>query len=257
VLGTESVSVLEMAAAYSTLAARGVRVDGDSVTHGPAAILEVDTADGAVLYRSHPLRTSVLPPAQADVVNYCLRQVVERGTGTAARFGDPGQIAGKTGTTDDYGDAWFIGYTPKLTTAVWMGWADGSSRKMTDIRGRKVNGGSFPATMWKRFMSSATQGSDAGTFPDVTSFPGQRVRGVNAILPTTTTSSTSTTSTSTPTPAAAPPSSTPPSPRPVTSSPSSTAAPPTTAAPVTTTTTAAPRPTTSTTLLKPDSATPP
>src|SRR5437763_1492637 len=92
---------------------------------------------------SSPRPTTALQPAQADVVNYCLRQVVERGTGTGARFGVPGQIAGKTGTTDDYGDAWFVGYTSKLTTAVWMGWADGSSRKMTNIRGRKVNGGSY------------------------------------------------------------------------------------------------------------------
>ncbi|MDQ1396298.1 MAG: penicillin-binding protein, partial [Acidimicrobiaceae bacterium] len=115
-----------------------------------------------------------------------------------ARFTGPGRVAGKTGTTDDYGDAWFVGYTPKLTAAVWMGWADGSSRKMNDVRGLKINGGSLPATIWRRFMEQATRDTDAGTFPDVSAFPGRAVVGVRAILPSTTTSSTPTTSTSVP-----------------------------------------------------------
>jgi penicillin-binding protein 1A len=189
VLGTGTVSVLEMAAAYSTFANRGVRVDGDAETHGPAGVVEVTSADGTVLYRSQPLRTKVLERSQADVVNYCLRQVVERGTGTGARLigAGPGVIAGKTGTTDDFGDAWFVGYTPTLTAAVWMGWADGSARKMTDVRGRRVNGGSYPATIWKRFMDSAVTVAGSPTFPDVKSFTGKRVTGVKAILPTTTT----------------------------------------------------------------------
>src|SRR5207237_1090604 len=82
----------------------------------------------------------------ADVVNFVLHQVVDHGTGTGAAFGKP--AAGKTGTTEDYGDAWFVGYTPKLTAAVWMGYAQGQSKPMTDVHGIKVNGGSLPATVF-------------------------------------------------------------------------------------------------------------
>ena len=198
VLGTDDVSVLEMASAYSTFANRGVRVD-------PVSILDVTTADGTVLFRSRPLRTKVLERSQADIVNYCLRQVVERGSGTGA--GIDAQVAGKTGTTENYGDAWFVGFTPKLTTAVWMGWPEGSSRQMTNVRGRKVNGGSFPATMWRRFMVQATKGVASGGFPTPVSFPGKRVTGVRAVIPTTTTTTTapasSTASTAGPAPAPA------------------------------------------------------
>ena len=74
---------------------------------------------------SNPAPRQVLTKAQADVVTYCLQQVVLRGTGTAAGIiGQP--IAGKTGTTSNYTDAWFIGYTPHLTAAVWIGYPSGS-----------------------------------------------------------------------------------------------------------------------------------
>ncbi|HZI39586.1 MAG TPA: transglycosylase domain-containing protein, partial [Acidimicrobiia bacterium] len=103
-LGTSEVSVLELASAYSTLANRGERVE-------PVTILEVTTADGRVLDRAQPMRQKVLERRQADIVTYCLQQVVQRGSGTGAQFGKP--LAGKTGTTQDFGDAWFVGYTPK------------------------------------------------------------------------------------------------------------------------------------------------
>jgi penicillin-binding protein 1A len=177
VLGSADVSVLEMAGAYSTLANRGVRID-------PVSILEVRTAGGTVLFRARPLHTKVLERSDADIVNYCLRQVVDRGTGTAARLSRP--AAGKTGTTEDYGDAWFVGFTPRLTAAVWMGWPEGASRKMTDVRGRKVNGGSFPAVIWRRFMEQASKGTPADPFPNVTVFPGRPLKGVKAVLPVTT-----------------------------------------------------------------------
>ncbi|HEX9968874.1 MAG TPA: transglycosylase domain-containing protein, partial [Acidimicrobiales bacterium] len=155
-LGTSEVSVLEMASSYTTLANRGERVE-------PSVILEVTTADGRVLERAAPQRTKVLERRHADIVTHCLRQVVEGGSGVGAKFGKP--LAGKTGTTDDFGDAWFVGYTPKLTAAVWMGFPEGNSKKMLNVRGRKVNGGSFPATVFKRFMEAATAGMDTGTFP--------------------------------------------------------------------------------------------
>jgi penicillin-binding protein 1A len=182
VLGSAEVSVLEMAGAYSTLANRGVRID-------PQLILDVTTPSGAVLYRSQPTRTRVLDSSRADIVTYCLRQVVQKGTGTGAQIGRP--VAGKTGTTEDYGDAWFVGYTPKLTAAVWMGWPEGASRKMTSVRGRRVNGGSFPATIWRRFMLAATKGTPVDSFVDPQSFAGRPVRGVRAVVPTSTTSTSS------------------------------------------------------------------
>jgi penicillin-binding protein 1A len=66
-------------------------------------------------------------------------------------------VWGKTGTTDEYGDAWFVGYTRQLTTAVWMGYPEGQSNKLLNIHGvRKVNGGSLPAQIFKRFMTKAS-----------------------------------------------------------------------------------------------------
>ena len=181
VLGSSDVSVLEMAGAYSTLADRGIHT-------APETITQVSTADGTTLPLASPTRTQVLDRATADQVTYCLQQVVLRGTGTKAAFGRP--VAGKTGTTTDYGDAWFIGYTPTLTAAVWMGFPEGSSHQMTDVRGVKVEGGSFPAIIFSRFMAAATQGVDTGTFHAVNSFPGRTlVPPANVIVPPTSTTS--------------------------------------------------------------------
>ncbi|HVF75943.1 MAG TPA: transglycosylase domain-containing protein [Acidimicrobiales bacterium] len=193
-LGTSEVSVLEMAAGYTTLANRGERID-------PTVIVEVATADGTVLERVRPSRTKVLERRHADVVTYCLQQVVQSGSGTGAQFGKP--LAGKTGTTNDFGDAWFVGYTPKLTAAVWMGYPEGNSRKMLNVRGRRVNGGSFPTAIFKRFMTEATKGVDTGSFPAVTSFPGKTLKpSTRGVIETTTTSSSSSTSTTAPAAAA-------------------------------------------------------
>jgi penicillin-binding protein 1A len=205
VLGTEEVSVLDMASAFSTFAARGVHAT-------PRVILEVRRADGALLARDRgPSTSRVLSTEQADVVTHCLRQVVLRGSGQGAKLST--QVAGKTGTTQEFVDAWFIGYTPKLTTAVWMGFPEGNEQSMTNVRGRKVNGGSFPATIFRRFMAKAT--ADAryrGEFPAVTRFRGKPLAPPSpkkVVLGTTTTTSTSTpaaspTSTPTPTTTAAP-----------------------------------------------------
>ena len=193
VLGTSDVSVLEMARAFSTFGNRGERSD----LH---VLLEVATTDGNVLERARPTRTRVLDRDKADQVNFALRQAVERGTGTGARFGKP--LIGKTGTTDDFGDAWFVGATPKLTAAVWMGYPEGASRAMTAVRGRKVTGGSFPATIFRRFMVAATKGVNTGSFPSVDDFPGKLLTGERiefspdgstTTAPTTTSSTSSTT----------------------------------------------------------------
>ena len=78
------------------------------------------------------------------------------GTGTAAALPDR-PVAGKTGTTENYGDAWFVGYTPQLVTAVWVGYPEGLRPMLTEFHGRAVAGGTFPAQIWKAFMQPALQ----------------------------------------------------------------------------------------------------
>ena len=188
VLGTAEVSPLEMAAAYSTLANRGVRID-------PYFIQSVSQANGLLIDQTHPVRKTVLDTHTADVVTWCLEQVVLRGTGTGAAFGHP--LAGKTGTTSNYVDAWFIGYTPKLTVAVWIGYPDSGNRSMFNVHGvAKVNGGSLPAAIFKRFMTAATaDGSYVANFGPQPNLDGKPVPASDAILPTTTLSPTTTTTT--------------------------------------------------------------
>ena len=237
VLGTKEVSPLEMAGAFSTFARRGERIL-------PFTITEVTTSRGEVIYRATPERTRVLGQGQTDVVNFALRQVVERGTGTGAKV-PRHPIAGKTGTTQQYGDAWFVGYAPKLTTAVWMGFPEGNSVKMTNVRGRKVSGGSFPSTIFKRFMVEALKDPAyaGGDFPRPGGFKGKILKGGDRVKfsdeTTTTTESEATTSTEpaeeSTTTTEAPESTTTTEPK---KAPSSS----TTAPPPTTTTTVAPKP---------------
>jgi len=201
VLGTEEVSVLEMAGAFSTFANRGVFV-------APRVILEVRQADGTVLERERPAaRSRVLSAAHADVVTHCLRQVVLRGSGRGARVATT-PVAGKTGTTQNFGDAWFIGYTPKLTAAVWMGFPDGNEHTMKDVRGRKVTGGSLPASVFRRFISAVTEDDDRyrGEFTAVTRFRGRPLPppSETKVVLTTSTTTTTTTTTTTAVPAEPP-----------------------------------------------------
>ncbi|HVL93605.1 MAG TPA: PBP1A family penicillin-binding protein, partial [Acidimicrobiales bacterium] len=218
-LGTSEVSVLEMAGAYSTFANRGVQVK-------PEVIVEVATAAGRVLRPPRPApRRRVLDQADADVVNLALQKVVQEGSGRSAQIGKP--VAGKTGTTQDFGDAWFVGYTPRLTTAVWMGFPEGNAHKMDDVRGRKVNGGSFPAVIFRRFMQAATKGVDSGRFGSANPSRGKVLQPPSGVvLPTTTTTA--------PEPPEAPPTTVPnPGTRPPAGVPATTAPPPTAPPPTT------------------------
>ncbi len=160
VLGTNEVSVLDMASAYSTFADEGEHRDAVVVT-------KVTNAAGQVLWESSFDKTQVLPKNVADTVNWVLNQVVETGTGTGARFGQP--VAGKTGTTEDYRDAWFVGYTCKLTAAVWVGYPtldeNGKTKYMQGVHGINVAGGTLPATIFRKFMSKAAQGLSSCPFP--------------------------------------------------------------------------------------------
>jgi penicillin-binding protein 1A len=156
VLGGGEVSVLDMASAYSTFANNGM-------AKSPVVVTRVELPDGSVRTFT-PTQKQVLTPAEAGRVTYSLQQVVQGGTGKDANFGRP--AAGKTGTTQSNVDAWFVGYTPKLTAAVWMGHPRGQI-PMNDVHGIKVQGGTFPAQMWRKFMEAATVNFDTGDFPEL------------------------------------------------------------------------------------------
>ena len=96
----------------------------------------------------------MLTPTQAATIDQLLQGVVQGGTGTAAAL--PGrEVAGKTGTTENYGDAWFVGYTPQLVAAVWVGYPDKLVPMTYQFHGHAVAGGTFPALIWKAFMTKA------------------------------------------------------------------------------------------------------
>jgi penicillin-binding protein 1A len=159
VLGTNLVHPLDMAAAYATFANRGVRV-------APSFVSRVVGPRGRVLYEHRPAAERVLDERIAAGVTSVLQRVLADGTGVRARIGRP--AAGKTGTGQEYRDAWFVGYTPELATAVWMGFPEEGTRSMvppaTSVR---VSGGTWPATAWQRFMSAALASRPVTPFPEL------------------------------------------------------------------------------------------
>jgi penicillin-binding protein 1A len=239
VLGTEEVSPLEMASSYMTFARRGTRID-------PFAVTKVTDAGGEVAYEAHPDAERVMDEGDADGVNAVLRGVIDHGTGTAADIGV--DAAGKTGTTQEYGDAWFVGYTPAIGAAVWMGYPEGSAHAMTAVHDRKVTGGSFPAQIWQRYMAAAVDGIDSGTFtePPRSVFAGSSSASTVSTSPidtllgsssSTSSSSSSSSSSSTSSTSEPPPTSTTEEPTTSTEPPTTdTTSPPTTTADATTTT---------------------
>jgi 1A family penicillin-binding protein len=157
---TYGVSPLEMASAYATLANGGVHIE-------PTIIKEVTDSTGKVLYKANPKKTQAISPGVAYEVTRILQMNIQSGTGTKAQIKRP--EAGKTGTASNWCDAWFCGYTPNLSTAVWMGNAD-AQVPMTNVHGIRVTGGSFPAQMWQKFMNVADRNYDEQPFavPTVT-----------------------------------------------------------------------------------------
>ncbi|HVM69544.1 MAG TPA: transglycosylase domain-containing protein, partial [Gaiellaceae bacterium] len=148
VLGVASVSPLELASAYATIAGGGVH-------HEPFSIRRVELPDGTVDEEAGwgpKDGVRVFSQGVAHHVTNLLAENVQRGTGTRAQIGRP--AAGKTGTTDDHTDAWFAGYTPRLAVAVWVGYPE-RTRQMLNVRGVRVTGGSFPAGIWGRFVGAA------------------------------------------------------------------------------------------------------
>jgi membrane peptidoglycan carboxypeptidase len=150
-LGARSFSPLEMASAYATL--------GDSGRYcTPMAITSITDRTGKVT-RIDPTCRQAIPPAVASGVTELLYNVVAYGTGTGA--GVPGQhIAGKTGTTQGFGSAWFVGYTPKLVTASWMGDPKGPTFPLYNVDGvSAVYGGTLPASMFATVMNQELNGN--------------------------------------------------------------------------------------------------
>lgn len=141
----EGVSPLEMASAFGTLANAGTHLK-------PYGIVEVKDVGGKVLYTGAPAPTKAIDPAIAYLTTDMLRGVISGGTGKKAAIGRP--AAGKTGTTQENSDAWFVGYTPNLVTAVWVGYPT-EMKPMNNVHGIKVTGGTFPAQIWAAFMKAA------------------------------------------------------------------------------------------------------
>ena len=157
VLGTNDVTPLDMAAAYGTLANGGLAVP-------PAFVTKVVGPDGQLLYEHRHAQERVLERDNATTVTHVLRQVVERGTGVAARIGRP--VAGKTGTGQEWRDAWFVGYTPQLATAVWVGFPEGQRSMAPPATRILVTGGSWPAQIWQLYMGAALADVPVLDFPD-------------------------------------------------------------------------------------------
>jgi penicillin-binding protein 1A len=154
-LGTEEVSTLDMASAYSTLA-------NDGAHCRPYAISRVLVPGGRALYRHQPSCGQAVDPAIAHQVSAMLERVVCCGTGTAAQLGRP--VAGKTGTAQDYTNVYFAGYTPRVATAVWVGFPEGQI-PMDSYYGHSVFGGTLAAPIWRAFMARATAGMPVDSFP--------------------------------------------------------------------------------------------
>jgi len=166
-LGAASVSPLEMAAAYSTIANYGDRVE-------PYLIERITDSSGAVIYQHTVSSESVLARSVGAVVVSTLEKVVSQGTGARADIGRP--QAGKTGTATDHTDVWFAGFVPQLTTTVWVGYPDRPipMERFTmwnDLEGKEQSvqrafGGTVAAPVWRQFMEYATADLPADDFPD-------------------------------------------------------------------------------------------
>jgi penicillin-binding protein 1A len=176
-LGTVEATPLEMATVYNTFAA-------DGMYHEPVFIKRIENTDGKVLYENDPAGTRVISAQTARTVTRLLEGVIQHGTGTRADIGRP--AAGKTGTTDDRTDAWFNGYVPQLTAAVWMG-VPGTNAPMGSIgQFSSIFGGTYPALIWHNFMTAALDGQPELAFakPDESLWPAGKFitvkgRGVN------------------------------------------------------------------------------
>ena len=151
-LGTSEVSLAELVSAYAPFASGGT----GAITYG---VKRIRTPDGVLLYeRSGSGMGRVVDAVHVGQMNHMLMQAIRSGTGKQANLGSR-PSAGKTGTTQDFKDAWFVGYTRQLVTGVWIGSDNGQTM------GKGVTGGTLPAQVWKKFMLQATAGQPISPLP--------------------------------------------------------------------------------------------
>jgi penicillin-binding protein 1A len=177
-LGSGSVTTLQLASAFGTWANRGIH-------QAPHLVELVRDSRGRVLEDNRrPQGRQVIAPLHADTINMVLRDAVENGTGQAARlFGR--EVAGKTGTTSDYTDARFVGYTTDLVTSVWLGFDD-NDHKLINVHGLAgVSGGSLPAQIFHDFMDQATRNRLNRPFPPPAELGGQVLNPTTTAPPAT------------------------------------------------------------------------
>ncbi|MTD43345.1 hypothetical protein GKE82_03250 [Conexibacter sp. W3-3-2] len=163
----QGVTPLDLAHAYETFAEKGLRVYGTLGTsnQGPVAIREVENADtkrcvtlagtDRCVKKNRRKTRRVLSEEVAETATSIMSTVVTQGSGKRAAFGQ--FAAGKTGTTENFGDAWFVGFTDRMTVAVWVGYPDAFKPMETEFAGEPVAGGTFPAQIWREFMISANR----------------------------------------------------------------------------------------------------
>jgi penicillin-binding protein 1A len=159
-LGAADMKLLEHVSAFTVFPDDGIRID-------PHMIRRVTSYDGALLEEAHPEVHDVISPDVARTMTAMLEEVIQFGTGIQARsLGRP--AAGKTGTTQDYTDAWFMGFTPQLTAGVWVGYDD----KQISL-GKKETGARAALPIWLQFMKSALEGQPVLNFPNVVTLEEQ------------------------------------------------------------------------------------
>jgi len=159
-LGAADMKLLEHVSAFTVFPDDGIRID-------PHMIRRVSSYDGALLEEAHPAIHEVISPDVARTMTAMLEEVIQFGTGIEAKVLKR-PAAGKTGTTQDYTDAWFVGFTPQITAGVWVGFDD----KQNSL-GKKETGARAALPIWTEFMQNALAGTPALDFANVTSLEQQ------------------------------------------------------------------------------------
>ena len=146
----QGLTPLELAYAFSVIANKGVKVSG-SLAPGGRGPVGIERVEGSGVEDTNEKRTKrVFSAGVGETAHQLLAGVVQGGTGTAAQIGE--FAAGKTGTTENYGDAWFVGFNNELTVAVWVGYPDKLKPMETEYRGQPVAGGTYPAEIWRDLL---------------------------------------------------------------------------------------------------------
>ena len=153
-LGSSGVTLHELVSAYSAFANHGIRVESKGIRY-------IENRDGKILFKENQIKTQPISSGMARIITSLLQSVVEQGTAKKVRsLGRP--TAGKTGTTNNYIDAWFLGYTPKLLTGVWVG------KDNVDPLGKNETGSRAAIPIWLDYMKSALAKTPVYNFPVTT-----------------------------------------------------------------------------------------